>query len=154
MFIGNGVTRIDVMRGTIPNNVKIVDGTIRMQHHRIGHLIVILPVENIAIPIRTEDFIKKNCSKECSMKLKDKIRKSVREDLYAEIDKAFQNKYHIKTETSFNIIAMRMITNRVDEKRFTKEQKTWLSAFVLGYLSALDKIDLFGASVKETKEGV
>ncbi len=71
-------------------------------------------------------------------KIKRKLNDSFKECLY----KAFVEKYGIEIETYFAIFGdMKMHSMRVDKKNFTVEQKTFISSYELGYLSAMSLVN-------------
>ena len=48
-----------------------------------------------------------------------------------------KKKFDIEIESNFNIIVMRLITTRVDEKDFTQEEMDFIKAYSDGYEKAM-----------------
>ncbi|KAF0156265.1 MAG: hypothetical protein FD189_1070 [Elusimicrobia bacterium] len=70
------------------------------------------------------------------MKIHDRIKTA----FPGKCDAAFHRQFGIQSETSYNIIALQMVTTLRSGKRMTARQKEWLGAYSDGYGEALDQI--------------
>lgn len=78
-----------------------------------------------------------------------RLAKDVRKKVYDHINSgftdalkaAFINQFPgVEIESSFNIFAMAMVSNRVDEQDFTPEQALFIRAFEAGYTAAMERL--------------
>lgn len=66
-----------------------------------------------------------------------KFAKKLNADFPQLCNKDFEEKFSVEITTSFNIFSMQMVSRRVDEKDFTKEQFHWLQGFSDGFARAM-----------------
>lgn len=65
-----------------------------------------------------------------------KLENNLSEAFRIELAKAVKLKFNIEVETRYNIFSMNVITDRVDNRKFSMKQKGFIEAFELGYLKA------------------
>jgi len=66
-------------------------------------------------------------------RLNRQVNDEFREQLAAKFAERFDG---IEVESQFNILSMRLVTERKDGEAFTPEQAAWIAAFEAGYSAA------------------
>ena len=77
-------------------------------------------------------------AKEVRKKVRDHINEGFTDALKAAFVEAFPP---LKLETSYDILAMALISRRADEQDFTPEQKAFVTGFEAGYMAALEPLE-------------
>lgn len=79
------------------------------------------------------------------MGITDKQRRKVNNAIdYAfrdQLKTAVSRKFGIEIETTYNIIALRLVSRRSDGTDFTEEELAYIQAFEAGYMAAWDVAD-------------
>lgn len=70
------------------------------------------------------------------LKMHEELNDKFREDLKGVV----QEEFGIEVESSWNIIAMRLITTRVDGRKFTKAQYDFMDTWEKGFLAAKERV--------------
>lgn len=79
------------------------------------------------------------------MRLAKAVRKQVREHISKgfsdELRAAFQHRFELELDVSYNIFEMALVSRRADEADFTPEQKAFVFGFELGYSAAMERLE-------------
>lgn len=70
-----------------------------------------------------------------------KMAVKLNEDFRDELTKIMKEKYSIDVQHEFNIISMRLHTNRIDGQDFTVEQIVFVEAFSEGFAKAMSIVE-------------
>lgn len=70
-----------------------------------------------------------------------RLRRAIADQFAEALRAALKERFpDLKVETEWGIISMRLVTRPTNQKRFTKEQHTFIAGFSAGYTSAKEQI--------------
>jgi hypothetical protein len=70
----------------------------------------------------------------------EKMARDLNDDYPECFDQAFYDEFNVQVETSFSLMSMGLVTNRVDGHAFTKQQASWSKAYSDGYFAGVQKV--------------
>lgn len=75
------------------------------------------------------------------MKKIDKLRRSINDGMSEELAKACKEAFpDLELETEFSILSGHMVTRPANQKKFTKEQHSFIRGFSNGYGMAMEQV--------------
>lgn len=73
-------------------------------------------------------------------KKSEALSKVVNDSYVAKFNTAFKSAFDVEITTTYNILCMALVSQRVDGKPSTKEQRAWIDGYSTGYFDAKEQI--------------